>query len=639
MNNKQFFFDGGTLSIDAPSYIKRSADTELLDLLKKGEFCYVLTPRQMGKSSLLVRTEQLLADEGLLTAFIDLSEIGKRFQTHEKWYLGLAKWIGRELKIVLNLNEWWKEQGEISSSQKFSEFLKEIVLNNTNQKQNIIIFIDEIDTTRDLDFADDFFGIIRACFNARARDISYNRLTFALFGSASPSDLMPDETRTPFNIGRGIQLNDFTFEECRHFLNGLPFENNEEILKRMYYWTNGQPYLTQRLCFVINKSDKNSWNNQNIDELVDNLFLGENAWKDKNLIEIKRQLKIEKLVSVYRKVSEKQTKYDENNIWHNRLQLSGIVRSVNGFLTIRNKIYENIFNKKWILENMPVNWYKRVAYGFGITLFIALLIYIFIILPAQRKAELKAELALAEKELALKKAVYDSTRAELAKTNKDYLQAISNLDSMKVILERNIQEREKLLSQSQLALKKLDRLKSSVFEGIRYETYNPKAKMGSLPTTLQIGDISFPTIRDMEYKTTTTVLIPFYDPYFRPNMVISREQLKKVESLESFITRQKQIIQQSSGLGKFERIDSLSTYVQIGSLKGYKMVYLIKPTLQEHSSVAGNKVKQMQIFFVIDKLVYSITASTSEETWEMLEPYFMKIIRGFKLEYSPQSLN
>ena len=33
----------------------------LLQQLQAGEFCYVLTPRQMGKSSLMVRTAQRLS--------------------------------------------------------------------------------------------------------------------------------------------------------------------------------------------------------------------------------------------------------------------------------------------------------------------------------------------------------------------------------------------------------------------------------------------------------------------------------------------------------------------------------------------------------------------------------------------------
>ena len=61
-NESGFFITGGTLRSNAPSYVERRADSELLEGLRKGQFCYVLTARQMGKSSLMVQTTARLRD-------------------------------------------------------------------------------------------------------------------------------------------------------------------------------------------------------------------------------------------------------------------------------------------------------------------------------------------------------------------------------------------------------------------------------------------------------------------------------------------------------------------------------------------------------------------------------------------------
>ncbi len=50
-----FYITGGTLPVDAGSYVPRAADEELYETLLARKFCYILTSRQVGKSSLMVR--------------------------------------------------------------------------------------------------------------------------------------------------------------------------------------------------------------------------------------------------------------------------------------------------------------------------------------------------------------------------------------------------------------------------------------------------------------------------------------------------------------------------------------------------------------------------------------------------------
>jgi hypothetical protein len=94
---RHFFVAGGSLPPDTPSYIKRSADDELFDRAAAGDFCYVLTPRQMGKSSLMARTARRLREEGLQSVVIDLTQIGTDSGTAsaDKWYYGIAHQILR----------------------------------------------------------------------------------------------------------------------------------------------------------------------------------------------------------------------------------------------------------------------------------------------------------------------------------------------------------------------------------------------------------------------------------------------------------------------------------------------------------------------------------------------------------------
>ena len=93
-----FYVTGGTLRQDAACYVERQADKDLLDGLLRGEFCYVLTSRQMGKSSLMVRTAGKLREQGTHVVVLDLTAIGQNL-TPEQWYDGLLVRLGRQLDL------------------------------------------------------------------------------------------------------------------------------------------------------------------------------------------------------------------------------------------------------------------------------------------------------------------------------------------------------------------------------------------------------------------------------------------------------------------------------------------------------------------------------------------------------------
>ena len=88
-----FYVVGGTLPSRAPCYIQRRADLDLYEGLREGSFCYVLTSRQMGKSSLMIRTAARLREEGTNVVLMDLTAVGQNLSAHRTTVVlgGVAK--------------------------------------------------------------------------------------------------------------------------------------------------------------------------------------------------------------------------------------------------------------------------------------------------------------------------------------------------------------------------------------------------------------------------------------------------------------------------------------------------------------------------------------------------------------------
>ena len=362
----------------APSYVERAADRQLLNALLEGKFCYVLNSRQMGKSSLCVRVKNLLAAKGVACAFVDLTRIGGQNLTPEQWYAGILGEIGRSLGLRTEFLAYWKDHIQESPMQRVFGALRDVALAKNDGL--VTVFIDEVDAARSLPFnADEFLTGIRECYNRRAHDPSYNQLTFCLLGAAIPSDLIRDAKTTPFNIGERIYLRDFTREEASVLAKGLGV-GREKLLDRINYWTNGHPFLTQSLCTAV-EHDASIHTDEDVNALVKRDLLEPKARETNiNLADVGNRVlngyvdgdDVDKfradILSAYEKSLSGRTVLvdDESNRVTAVLKLSGLMRSEGKSLKVRNPIYERVFGRDWIKENMPGQEVRRQKRAFWI---------------------------------------------------------------------------------------------------------------------------------------------------------------------------------------------------------------------------------------------------------------------------------
>ncbi|EAZ88667.1 AAA-like domain-containing protein [Crocosphaera chwakensis] len=358
---------GGSLRVNAPSYVVRHADKQLYQALLKGEFSYVLNTRQMGKSSLRVRIKNRLQQEGYRCASLDLTSIGSETTTPIQWYKGVIweLWRGFNLIGKVNLKAWWGEQADFSPIQRLDHFIQDILLTSI-PSQPIVIFIDEIDSVLGLPFAvDDFWAFIRFCYNQRAENKEYNRLTFALFGVATPSELIQSKERTPFNVGTAIELRGFQPHEIKPLIGGLKesLSYPQGILQEILYWTGGQPFLTQKLCQMVLRETPPFLTPATVPQWIERIVRSQiiDHWETQDEPEhlrtirdrlLRKETNIARILAHYLEILQSGQMPLDNSFEQRELLLSGLVEKRGSSLRVRNPIYEMVFNRDWVNEQL-----------------------------------------------------------------------------------------------------------------------------------------------------------------------------------------------------------------------------------------------------------------------------------------------
>jgi len=361
----EFFSVGVPLHAVRAGYIRRRADEQLYNAVISGRYAHVVAPDRSGKTSLIAATAARLESNGQKVAILDLAQIGDRDGSTDsgRWYYSVAYRLLRQLRIRYDLQTWWQDKSFLSNRQRLFEFYSEVLLQHI--EESVVVFVDEIQCIENLTYADDLLTSIRAAHNARTTDPDFSRLCFVLLGECDPVSLMQAAELSPFNVTQQVLLDDFSREDLDLFATELNRNHDDAAaaLDRIFYWTNGQPYLSQKLARAVARESGSEGIGALVDRIATTQVAGRAALHNEpHMSHIHRSVVTDKkrsepLLNLYGKIRKGiEVPADLGSALQRRLMAIGLlVIDDDSNIGVRNRLYEMVFTARWANENLPIH--------------------------------------------------------------------------------------------------------------------------------------------------------------------------------------------------------------------------------------------------------------------------------------------
>ncbi|MBO3464134.1 AAA-like domain-containing protein [Aetokthonos hydrillicola Thurmond2011] len=236
-------FPSGSVPLHSRFYIEQSVVESQVyeEITKPGALMYIKSPREMGKTSLLLRILDYSNRRGYRTVSLSMEQIDQVILNNVNRFLRwLCANVTLELGLEPRLDEYWDEDigSKVSCTLYFQNYLAKKI------DSPLILALDEVNEIFQYpEVAKDFFGLLRSWHEQAKVEILWQKLRFIVVYSTELS--IPFQLhQSPFNVGIPIHLKSFTENEIQQLAirYGLDWKNGKEA-RQMMAMLGGHPAL------------------------------------------------------------------------------------------------------------------------------------------------------------------------------------------------------------------------------------------------------------------------------------------------------------------------------------------------------------------------------------------------------------
>ncbi|PHJ61069.1 hypothetical protein VF14_23765 [Nostoc linckia z18] len=333
-------YPDGPVALDSPFYVERPPIEELVyrEVTQPSSAIWIRAPREMGKSSLVLRLLAFAQMQGYHTVNLNCNQIDTSYLTDLNKLLRCLCWrVATELGIDPKLDDNWNE--EIGCQFSYLLYLKKYLL---QQVENPVVFVlNDVDSFFEHpEVAQHLFACFRSWYEAARQDSNLQKLRLVVVYSTEVY-VWQNINHSPLNIGLPIRLNEFTKEQVKYLAqrHGLNWSSDREV-RRLMSLVGGHPALV-RIGLYYLCCQAITLENLIEEAMANGGIYRYHLWRHWSILQEKPHL-----AKAYARVVTKKENISLNPIDTHKLESLGLIRYQGDRIVPRCELYRTYFEKQ-----------------------------------------------------------------------------------------------------------------------------------------------------------------------------------------------------------------------------------------------------------------------------------------------------
>ena len=331
----------GAVPLDSPFYLKQpSLERQILEeIVKPGALVRIKAPQEMGKTSLLLRILDTCEQElGYKTVSVNLQKADRViFGDLNQFLRWLCVNCARKLGLKPQLDEYWDE--DLGSKMSWTIYFEEYLLEEIDSP--FVIALDEVNQLFEHPVAEDFFPLLRSCYEEAKRLPIWQKLRLIVVHSTEIYVSLQLE-QSPFNIGLPIELKGFSQQQVQQLAEkyGLNWKNGQES-QQLKELVGGHPALIHLAIYHLYQGEIT------LEELLKTATTATGIYShhlQRHWVTLQEQ---PELASAFKNVYRATESVFLEPIIAYKLNSMGLIHLDGHKAIVCSKLYKEYFNKQW----------------------------------------------------------------------------------------------------------------------------------------------------------------------------------------------------------------------------------------------------------------------------------------------------